>query len=299
MSNKINTADRYMPIDFFVRRMMTMKEMPITEQEVIQVSRESRDLAALLDGPKYRKYGRFVFAALSSIPWVGGMLGASAALIAENEQGRINDLLRRWLEEHRKKIDELGATLVDMAQRLDQFGDDVEPRLQDEKYLSLVRQGFRVWDEASTDSKRDYVRRTLTNAAATKICSDDVVRMFLAWIEQYDESHFQVVRALFFNRGATRGLIWDEIHGEDVREDSPEADLFKLLIFDLSTGHVLRQIREKNSEGEFLVKRRTRRSQFPRTTVESAFEDTKPYELTALGQQFVTYVLNETVPRIG
>lgn len=33
--------------------------------------------------------------------------------------------------------------------------------------------------------------------------------------------------------------------------------------------------------------------------MESSFEDTKPYVLTALGQQFVHYTMNEVVPRIG
>lgn len=265
--------------------------------EIVQVKKQNQEIARLLDGPNYKKYGRFVFAALGSIPWVGGLLGASAALHAEEEQGQINHLIRRWLEEHQQRIQQLGSTLADMAQRLDQLGDTIEERLQEENYLSLVRQGFRVWDEANTDSKRDYVRRTLTNSAATKMCSDDVVRIFLNWIKQYDESHFKVIRVLFHNRGATRGFIWDEVDGVDVREDSPQADLFKLLIFDLSTGHVLRQIRDKNEAGQFLKKRR--RGHTRQTVLESAFEDTKPYELTALGGQFVTYVLNETVPRIS
>lgn len=272
---------------------------PDTGQEVLPRPAEGRSLASLLDGSKYRKYGRFVFAALGSIPWVGGLLGAVAALNAENEQGEVNQLLRRWVEEHQEKVEDLGRTIASMSERLDQLGDDVEPRLQDESYLSLVRRGFRVWDEASTDTKRDYVRRTLTNAASTKLCSDDVVRIFLDWISRYDEVHFRVIRVLFKNPGATRGLIWEQIDGADVREDSAEADLFKLLVFDLSTGHVLRQVRRTTDHGDFLVKPRTRRNVQRKTTLESAFEDSKPYELTALGQQFVTYVLNETVPRIS
>jgi len=185
-----------------------------------------------------------------------------------------------------------------MTDRLDQLGAHVETRLQDDSYLALVRQGFHTWDEATTESKRDYVRRTLTNAASTRICSDDVVRIFLDWIERYDEAHFRVMRVLFHNRGSTRADIWEDLNGADVREDSAEADLFKLLIHDLSMGHVLRQIRATNEQGQFLA-RRSRRTGIRKTTLETAFEDSKPYELTALGTQFVTYVLNETVPRIA
>jgi DNA phosphorothioation-dependent restriction protein DptG len=34
------------------------------------------------------------------------------------------------------------------------------------------------------------------------------------------------------------------------------------------------------------------------TTIESAFEDSKPYVLTELGKQFVHYTMNEVVTRI-
>jgi hypothetical protein len=270
-----------------------------TEPVPINLDADSQKLEKSLRAPKYEKHARFVVAALSSIPWVGGMIGAGAALHAEAEQGRANELICRWLEEHRKKINELATTLEEIVNRVEQVGQEAQARLDDDPYLSLVRQGFRVWDSANTASKRDFVRRTLTNAAASTICSDDLVRLFLDWIERYDETHFKIIRVLFQNRGATRGRIWDEIGSEDVREDSAEADLFKLLIFDLSTGHVLRQIRQTNDQGQFLAKRRTRRTGMRTTTLESAFEDTKPYELTAMGEQFATYVLNETVPRLS
>jgi len=274
-----------------------MDSLTPKQTKFVKPQADNQEMGTLLNGSNYQKYGRFVFAALGSIPWIGGLLGAAAALQAENEQGHINKLTHRWLEEHQQKIKLLEATLTNMARKFDLIGVGVEERLQDESYLSLVRHGFRVWDEASTDSKKEYIRRTLTNAATTKICSDDVIRIFLDWIKKFDEAHFRVVRVIFHNRGATRGFIWDEIGGADVQEDSSEADLFKLIIFDLSTGHVLRQIRDKNEAGQFLKKRRTGRV-FRQQTLESAFEDTKPYELTALGGQFVTYVLNETVPRI-
>ena len=35
------------------------------------------------------------------------------------------------------------------------------------------------------------------------------------------------------------------------------------------------------------------------TTMDSAFEETKPYVLTELGKQFVHYTMNEVVTRIG
>ena len=52
--------------------------------------------------------------------------------------------------------------------------------------------------------------------------------------------------------GSNRAQIWHGLKGKPVREDSADADLFKLLISDFSTGHVLRQHREKDRNGKFL-----------------------------------------------
>jgi hypothetical protein len=144
-------------------------------------------------------------------------------------------------------------------------------------------------------------RNLLSIAAATKICSDDVVKMFITWIDIYSEPHFAVIREVYKNSdGITRQEVWAAIHGEAVRENSAEADLFKLLIHDLSTGHVVRQHREVDYYGTF-VKAPPRKRQ-PGTAsriMASAFDDDKEYELTELGKQFVHYTLNEIVPRIG
>lgn len=258
-----------------------------------------KELEHRLKGPKYAKYVRFLVASLSSIPWVGAFIAASTALHSEIEQGRANDIVCQWIRDHQRKLGELHSTLELIVDRVEKCEYQIPPRLDDEEYLSLVRQGFKVWDSANTQSKRDYVRRTLTNAATTSICPDDFVRIFLDWIDQYDETHFKVIRVLFQNRGATRAFIWEQIGGVEARDDSAEADLFKLLMDDLSLGHVLRQIRQTNERGEFLVKRSTRKSGIRPSVLVTAFEDSKPYELTALGEQFATYVLNEALPRIG
>src|SRR2546425_4906089 len=201
-------------------------------------------LTDFLHGGRDAKFARFVFAVLGSIPWVGGFIAATAALNAEYEQGHVNELSKRWVEEHQQKIQELNKTLAQMMLRLEQLGPQAEERLHDESYLGLVKYGFRVWDEAGTRAKRERVRQTLTNAAGGRICSDDVVRLFLLWLSNYDDLHMRVVSVIHANPGATRAFIWEQIHGEEVAENSAEADLFKLMIRDLSTGGVIRQHRE-------------------------------------------------------
>lgn len=256
-------------------------------------------LSAYMNGPGNAKYFRLVLAILGSIPWVGSVIAASAALHAEHEQGKANLLMYRWLEEHESAYRRLEQTVAKMVGRIEEIGEAAQERANEDSYLGLVRRGFRVWDEASTDEKRDYVRRTLTNAAGTKLCSDDVVRIFIQWIALYDELHFRTIRAIYRAPGSTRSEIWNELHGEAVREDSAEADLFKLIIRDLSTGSVIRQHRDTTHDGRFVAHARPRGRRPASAVLGSAFDDEKPYELTELGSQFVHYALNEPVPRLG
>jgi len=242
---------------------------------------------------------KFVLAALGSIPWIGGFLSSAAALKTEESARRTDSLHTQWLEEHARKLAALRITLEMIVGRFQNLGPAIEERIQSEEYLQLVRRAFRVWDEASTEEKRRYVANVVANAAGTRLCSEDVIRLFLDWLNLYHESHFAVIRGIYNKQGITRFEIWDAIYGELPREDSAEADLFRYLIRDLSTGGVIRQERETNQAGQFLRKRRPK-GKFPAsTTMESAFEDSKPYVLTGLGEQFVHYTMNEVVTRIG
>ncbi len=198
-----------------------------------------------------------------------------------------------------RKLNDLGATLADVEQRFETLGPVIEERIQSEDYLGIVRKAFRAWDDADTSEKRRYAANIVVNAAGSRVCSDDVVRLFLDWLKLYHEVHFAVIREIHQNPGSTRFELWTSIYGASLpREDSAEADLFKLMIRDLSTGGVLRQERDTNVLGQFVRKRPIRRRVGVPTTLESAFEDTKPYVLTELGTQFVHYTMSEVVGRI-
>ena len=76
-----------------------------------------------------------------------------------------------------------------------------------------------------------------------------------------------------------------------------ETDIAKIEAGGDAIAHVLADDGKKKY-GQFLTKRR--QGQQPRKIVlESAFENTKPYELTELGSQFVHYVMDEVAPRVG
>lgn len=264
------------------------------------ISAVRHELIAGQPSRKRRIAEKFLMAAIGSIPWVGGFLSAAAAARDAEGDTRRDDLQTRWLDEHQKKIDELGDTLTGIEDRFEKLGPEIEERVQSEEYLSLVRQAFRAWDEADTKEKRRYVANLITNAAGARICSDDVVRLFIDWIELYHEVHFAVIRTIYENPGYTRFEIWTALYGAALpREDSAEADLFKLMIRDLSTGGVVRQERDTDVLGRFVRKQSVRRRGSAPTTLESAFEDTKPYVLTELGRQFVHYTMNEVVTRVS
>jgi hypothetical protein len=98
---------------------------------------------------------------------------------------------------------------------------------------------------------------------------------------------------------STRKTIWGDVHGAEVREDSAEADLYKLLIRDLNTGEIVRQHRQKDYQGRYIRQSPKPRSQFSTQTLTSAFDDEKKYELTELGIQFVRYTMEGVMPSLG
>lgn len=247
---------------------------------------------------RFRAFRKFILAAIGGIPWVGSFIVAAAELKEDSGQEETDNLQRQWLAEHELKLGNVIGTLNQIAAQLENFGDQVDERLASPEFLELVEQGFRIWDKSATKEKRESIRRLLTNAAATRLCSDDLVRLFLKWIDDYHESHFKVIRAIYNGDRTGRGDIWREIHGEFPREDSAEADLYKLLIHDLSMGHVIRQKRKTTSGGQFYQKKPAKRRTGVKT-MKSAFDNADPYELTALGRQFVHYTMDDVAPQIG
>jgi hypothetical protein len=253
---------------------------------------------------RQRIFEAIALAALGSIPWVGGVIAASASAAASYRAGESQiekeGLFREWLLEHQEKLQSLRATLGQMVGRLEGFGQEVETRITSEEYLTLVRKTFREWDVADTGEKRRLLVQLITNAAGTRIVSDDILRLFLDWVDAYHEAHFAVIREIYKNQGPTRYDIWVAVYGEPVpRDNSAEADLFRMLIRDLSTGGVIRQPRESDLSGKFMKQRRPPRRVGASNTMESAFEDSKQYVLTELGSQFVHYTMTELVQRLN
>jgi hypothetical protein len=250
-------------------------------------------------GRRQRILEAIALAALGSVPWVGGVLAAAATFKFQEASVRSDSLRDQWLKEHHQKLGQLRTTLEEMVKRFEGLGDEIDDRLESEEYLNLVRKAFRQWDQADTAEERRLLVQLNTNAAGTRICSDDILRLFLDWVDNYHEAHFAVIREIYKNPGPTRYDIWVAVYGDHVpRDDSADADLYRMLIRDLSLGGVIRQPRESDASGRFRKKTSPPRRQSASSTIESAFEDTKQYVLTELGKQFVHYTMSELVARL-
>jgi hypothetical protein len=243
------------------------------------------------------KIARFVLSLLSGVPFAGGAFSGAAGAWSEAEQDHFNKVAASWMKLQEDEIREIGITIAEILSRLDLNDAEIQKRIESPAYLRLIKKCFRDWSAAESEEKRVYVRNLLTNAAATRICTDDVVRMFIQWIEDYSELHFKVLRWIYAHRGCTRMDMWIGVHGETVREDSAEADIFKLLIRDLSTGSVIRQHRERDYYGNWIKK--PRQPRVPSQTMKSAFDNEEEYELTELGTQFVRYTVEGVMPKIA
>ena len=253
--------------------------------------------------PKGGKSGRWVRGALQvisgAVPIAGGALSLIASTWSETEQERVNRFLEHWVRMLRDEIDEKERTLVEIMARLDIHDEKIAERIESREFQSLVRKTFREWSGAESEEKRVYIRNILANAAATSLTSDDVLRLFISWINTYSEMHFQVIAAIYNSDGITRGNIWAKIGKGRAREDSAEADLYKLLFRDLSTGGIIRQHRDVDYYGNFVSKTPERRPKGsgPKPSV-SAFDNEEGYELTELGKQFIHYAMSDLPIRI-
>lgn len=257
----------------------------------------------LPEDPKAARLARGALqAAGGAVPLVGGILSAIAGAWSESEQAKVNRFFEHWLRMLQDELKEKEATVVEIMSRLNLQDEKIAERVESKAFQSLVKKTFRDWAGVESEEKRRLIRNVLTNAAASSISSDDVIRMFIDWIGNYSELHFLVIGAIYNSGGITRGEIWRKIGKGQVREDSADADLYKLLFRDLSTGGVIRQHRETDYYGNFLPKspaRRGNKGDGGSRTLTSAFDEVDQYELTELGQQFVHYAMTELTPRIA
>jgi hypothetical protein len=72
---------------------------------------------------------KVVAAALGSIPWIGGFIGAAVATRLERPIYGQTGLHTQWLEEHARKINKLMLDLQDITNRLESLVEQIDERI--------------------------------------------------------------------------------------------------------------------------------------------------------------------------
>ncbi len=267
---------------------------------------DKRDEISIPDEIEKKSMGRggqFTRAALDGlanhIPFLGGLLSAASTMWSEENQRELHQFLVTWMRMMEAEVREKQNVLGEIVARLDMHDEEIGKRIQSDEYQHLLRKAFRNWSGTESESKQTMLRNILSNAAASRLSSDRVVELFIDWLHTYSEFHFAVIADLYGNPAATRGDMWNRIGTGDVREDSADADLFKLLFRDLSTGGIIRQHRDTDYQGNFVKRPPTRApSRGQSRAHKSAFDESESYELTALGLEFVHYAVNELTTKL-
>jgi hypothetical protein len=244
------------------------------------------------------KVARFALNAIGgAVPIVGGVLSAAVSAHSEAQQDKVNAFFQQWLQMLEDELREKQETIAEIAARLDMGDEETLKRVESPEYQSILKKSFRKWSSIDSNSKRHKIRNILANAAASRIVTDDVVKLFIDWLDEYSDFHFEVIGEIYRSPNISRGRIWSNLGKPRVREDSADADLYKLLIRDLSTGGVIRQHREVDYGGNYM-KKPAPETKSRSSTLKSAFDDDESYELTDLGSQFVHYAMNEITAKI-
>ena len=93
-----------------------------------------------LPSGKKEKIGR---AALSSvggaIPFAGGLFSAAAGYWSDNDQERVNDFLKHWIDMLKEELIEKEKTILEVMARLDMQDEKIQERIKSNEYQSLIK----------------------------------------------------------------------------------------------------------------------------------------------------------------
>src|SRR3954466_12420334 len=79
---------------------------------------------------KQRIYEAVALAALSAIPWIGGVFAAGLTFKIREGDVVHDALVEQWLAEHQDKLFLLRQTLEEVVGRLESLGEEIDERIQ-------------------------------------------------------------------------------------------------------------------------------------------------------------------------
>jgi hypothetical protein len=235
----------------------------------------------------------------SAIPGVASIAAAQQSLRDDRLAAEVREILEDWLESLEHRVVLLRRDTNWLIGRIEELGDEAIVSAQRPEFLTLVRKAFMAWDRADSDSKRHYLVQLLVNHAGAPLTDDDVVRLFVDWIDRFDESHFRILRSVYRHRPANKLIAGRELFGAQLPVDaSAKAGLFRELWRELNMGSLVRDARAIEG-GRFRRKETSRTPRGARSPYLDPTFDEDEVELTELGSEFVQYVLGDQIRRLG
>jgi hypothetical protein len=137
-------------------------------EDKLEISKEDIDKAFESgNGSKVARYALSVLGGL--IPFAGGVIGGAAGAWSDHESDQFKKMLRMWLQMQQDEVEEIGRTLFEVMDRLNQNDERIRERIESKEYLSLVKKCFRDWSAAESEEKRILIRNLLANSASCKL----------------------------------------------------------------------------------------------------------------------------------
>src|SRR5262245_35328539 len=101
----------------------------ITQREDdLQIENQAAAIEAAKETPRQRAFKKFSLAALNAFPWIGGFI--VAAIESRDNPHKVDDILKQWMEHHARKLNDLRETLSQISDRLANFGNEINSRIE-------------------------------------------------------------------------------------------------------------------------------------------------------------------------
>ena len=140
-----------------------------------------------------------------AIPLVGGLLSAAISAWSEHEQDHVNKVFKQWLQMLEDELREKAKTIVEVMARVDSNDEKTRKRIELDEYQTILKKAFRNWSNIDLRSKTAKNQKSLGQCRCRRVlASDDVVKLFLDWIDLYSDFHFEVIGEIYRNRHITR-----------------------------------------------------------------------------------------------
>ncbi len=90
--------------------------------------------------PKFAKVGQAgLEIASGAVPGVGGLFSLAASKWSEEEQDRVNEFFRTWIEMLRDELKEKEKTVIEIMARLDLQDGKIDERVKSSEFQTLLK----------------------------------------------------------------------------------------------------------------------------------------------------------------